>query len=186
MSEKTQIVRIPLSKRLRFEVFKRDGFECQYCGATPPGVMLHCDHIHPVSAGGTNDIDNLITACQPCNSGKSDVPLNLVPQSLAVMASETSEREAQIAGYQSVMKERRARLDANGQEILEMFCESFGKDGIPRRDFLSIKRFVDLIGLDEVHSAFEIAQAKKRFNYNSCFNYFCGVCWNKIKRTENL
>jgi len=28
--------RTPISKRVRFEVFKRDGFQCQYCGASPP------------------------------------------------------------------------------------------------------------------------------------------------------
>ncbi len=30
-----------ISKRLRFEVFKRDGFVCQYCGNHPPAVVLH-------------------------------------------------------------------------------------------------------------------------------------------------
>lgn len=30
-----------ISKKVRFEVFKRDGFSCQYCGATPPGALLH-------------------------------------------------------------------------------------------------------------------------------------------------
>lgn len=64
--------RKPLSKKVRFEVFKRDSFACQYCGATAPDVLLHVDHIKPVSKGGTNRITNLITSCQPCNSGKSD------------------------------------------------------------------------------------------------------------------
>jgi len=43
--------RIPLSKKQRFTVFKRDLFACQYCGATPPGAILEVDHIHPVSQG---------------------------------------------------------------------------------------------------------------------------------------
>lgn len=62
--------RKPLSKTVRFEVFKRDGFTCQYCGAKAPEVVLHCDHIHPVAEGGTNDIMNLLTACAACNGGK--------------------------------------------------------------------------------------------------------------------
>jgi 5-methylcytosine-specific restriction endonuclease McrA len=40
--------RKPLSKKLRFEVFKRDGFSCQYCGAHPPDVLLEIDHVIPV------------------------------------------------------------------------------------------------------------------------------------------
>lgn len=62
--------RKPLSKKTRFEVFKRDRFTCQYCGAKAPEVVLHVDHIHPVAQGGGNDILNLVTACAACNGGK--------------------------------------------------------------------------------------------------------------------
>jgi len=55
---------------MRFEVFKRDKFTCQYCGKTAPDVVLNVDHIHPVKDGGDNDIVNLITSCADCNSGK--------------------------------------------------------------------------------------------------------------------
>lgn len=61
-----------MSKKVRFEVFKRDSFICQYCGQSAPDVILHVDHINPVSKGGDNDIMNLVTSCQACNSGKSD------------------------------------------------------------------------------------------------------------------
>ncbi|MBP8286609.1 MAG: HNH endonuclease [Rhodoferax sp.] len=61
-----------LSKSLRFEVFKRDSFTCQYCGGKAQEVLLHVDHIEPVSKGGANDLLNLITSCEPCNAGKSD------------------------------------------------------------------------------------------------------------------
>lgn len=67
--------RRPLSKRTRFEVFKRDQFKCQYCGASAPDIILVVDHIKAVADGGTNDLLNLITACDPCNAGKSDVAL---------------------------------------------------------------------------------------------------------------
>lgn len=59
-----------LSKTVRFEVFKRDSFTCQYCGAKAPETVLHCDHINPVAEGGTNEIMNLVTACAACNGGK--------------------------------------------------------------------------------------------------------------------
>lgn len=60
-----------ISNKLRFEVFKRDCFKCQYCGKSAPDVTLNVDHIDPVVNGGTNDILNLITSCFECNNGKS-------------------------------------------------------------------------------------------------------------------
>lgn len=56
--------------KLRFEVLERDGFACQYCGATAPDAKLHVDHIKPISQGGTNDPSNLTTSCSDCNQGK--------------------------------------------------------------------------------------------------------------------
>jgi len=61
-----------ITKSVRFEVFKRDQFKCQYCGVSAPDVLLHIDHINPVANGGTNEIINLITACFDCNNGKRD------------------------------------------------------------------------------------------------------------------
>lgn len=52
---------------LREEVFQRDGYACTYCGS---GDDLTCDHIVPLVRDGTNDLDNLTTACRPCNSSK--------------------------------------------------------------------------------------------------------------------
>jgi hypothetical protein len=65
-----------ISKKTRFEVFKRDGFKCQYCGAMAPDVLLEIDHIQPVSKDGAHDILNFLTACSTCNAGKSDRPLS--------------------------------------------------------------------------------------------------------------
>lgn len=59
-----------IKKSVRFEVFKRDNFTCQYCGKSAPDVILHIDHIHPVAGGGGCDIINLLTSCVDCNLGK--------------------------------------------------------------------------------------------------------------------
>ena len=59
-----------ISKKTRFEVFKRDSFTCQYCGESAPKVLLELDHIMPIAKGGTDEILNLITSCNPCNNGK--------------------------------------------------------------------------------------------------------------------
>jgi hypothetical protein len=62
---------VSVSKRLRFEVFRRDGFACRYCGATASDAPLTIDHVVPVALGGTDDPGNLATACKDCNAGKS-------------------------------------------------------------------------------------------------------------------
>lgn len=59
-----------ISNKLRFEVFKRDSFTCQYCGRKAPDVVLEVDHIKPVAEGGKNTLLNLITSCYECNRGK--------------------------------------------------------------------------------------------------------------------
>jgi hypothetical protein len=61
---------VSLSPRLRFLVLKRDEHTCRYCGARAPHVELQVDHVVPISRGGTDDMENLVTSCQPCNAGK--------------------------------------------------------------------------------------------------------------------
>ncbi len=59
-----------LTKKQRFTILKRDNFTCRYCGRKIPEVILEIDHIVPVSKGGTNELNNLITSCRDCNRGK--------------------------------------------------------------------------------------------------------------------
>src|SRR3982750_2792816 len=69
-----------VSKKLRFEVFRRDNFACRYCGRTAmAGAFLEPDHVVPSSRGGRDIAANLVTACDACNSGKSDTPLTAPP-----------------------------------------------------------------------------------------------------------
>lgn len=70
VDEWTRRNRPAMSPELRFTVLSRDGFTCRYCGRPAPDVVLHVDHIKPVVRGGTNDADNLVTACRDCNLGK--------------------------------------------------------------------------------------------------------------------
>jgi 5-methylcytosine-specific restriction endonuclease McrA len=51
----------------RFNVFLRDGFQCQYCHATDD---LTFDHLIPRSKGGRTTWENIVTACAPCNLRK--------------------------------------------------------------------------------------------------------------------
>ncbi len=65
--------RVGISKKLRFEIYQRDNFTCQYCGRTKDDkIKLELDHKIPVSQGGKTDFNNLITSCYDCNRGKSN------------------------------------------------------------------------------------------------------------------
>jgi hypothetical protein len=94
-----------IGKRLRFEVLKRDGFRCRYCGASPVGALLQLDHVVPQSKGGTDDAANLVTACRDCNSGKSDVRLEESRLPTVTPAEQLQEQAEQIRAYLEVQRE---------------------------------------------------------------------------------
>jgi 5-methylcytosine-specific restriction endonuclease McrA len=61
-----------LSREDALKIFKRDHFKCQYCGLDGlhdfrNWLVLTVDHVHPHARGGSRDMHNLVTACQPCN-----------------------------------------------------------------------------------------------------------------------
>lgn len=61
-----------LTREDAMKVFKRDHFKCQYCGLDglhhfENWLILTIDHVHPHARGGARIMENLVTACQPCN-----------------------------------------------------------------------------------------------------------------------
>lgn len=87
-----------LGKKIRFEVFKRDKFTCQYCGKQAPDVVLVVDHIHPVSKGGEDVLLNYITSCEACNAGKGARTLddNTVVAKQRAEVARLAERREQV------------------------------------------------------------------------------------------
>jgi 5-methylcytosine-specific restriction endonuclease McrA len=120
MSNKNQV-----SKKTRFEVFKRDDFTCQYCGKTPPEVILEVDHINPKSKGGTGDINNLITACFDCNRGKGKILLEKVPNTIKDNYEILKEKELQLIEYNKLLKKIKQRQNKELQSINEIYTKYF-------------------------------------------------------------
>jgi HNH endonuclease len=120
-------------KRLRFEVFKRDYFTCQYCGAQPPDVVLVVDHAVPVAAGGASTEDNLITACEPCNQGKSDRPLGdrVVRPDADLLYLQTQQEVSELRRYQDALKAREAAVASLVSSLQEAWVEATGEDWAP-------------------------------------------------------
>ena len=56
--------RTRLNKPNRSRIYKRDGYECVYCGSKK---NLTLDHVIPKSRGGSNEWTNLVTSCFRCN-----------------------------------------------------------------------------------------------------------------------
>ena len=114
-----------ISKKIRFEVFKRDGFKCQYCGASAPDIILHVDHIKPVSKGGKNTITNLITACSRCNLGKSDIELtdNSVLKKQKAQLEELQTRKEQLE-FMMKWEQELLNLDVEKLESLSTYWKT--------------------------------------------------------------
>lgn len=55
----------------RRNLYRRDEFTCQYCGAQPGTELLSIDHVIPRSRGGTSTWENCVLACLDCNKRKA-------------------------------------------------------------------------------------------------------------------
>lgn len=185
---------MPASKRTRFEVFKRDRFQCQYCGRTPPQVILEADHVVPESKDGPSTIDNLVTACRDCNSGKSDIPLDNVPRPLAEKIQEASEKREQIEAYNAFLMEQREAEERQVEALgLHWYNLIYSKKEQNKYVFTedrvqSVKRFLRQLPYAQILEAIDIAAAKKPVysngSDNTRFKYFCGICWSMIRQAE--
>jgi DNA replication protein DnaD len=148
--------------RLRFEVFKRDNFTCQYCGRKTPQVVLELDHIHPVSAGGTNDIDNLTTSCWECNRGKADgllgdrAPFTSTHENTVTML----EREMQIKEYNEVKRQQREREDADIDDLCAYWCDLAGGQARQYPQPSILRHWLRTFAAEDIKDAMEIAMQK--------------------------
>jgi hypothetical protein len=156
-----------IKKSVRFEVFKRDSFTCQYCGQKAPDVVLEVDHITPVSGGGDNDILNLLTACRGCNAGKSDRPLaqHAAVEKRRAQLEDLEERRNQL---QMLHDWHVSLIDLDDQAIdmaQSIWFEAIGDRGYswtdPARD--EIRKLVKRYGFDATCTAIrEAAESAMR------------------------
>ncbi len=69
----------PANRKL---IFERDDYRCQYCGEKVTQNNATLDHKIPISKGGDNSKENLVTCCFECNSIKSGKTLEEVATKL--------------------------------------------------------------------------------------------------------
>jgi hypothetical protein len=174
--------RKPISKKVRFDVFKRDGFACQYCGCTPPAVVLEIDHIHPVAKGGTNQVDNLLTACFDCNRGKSAGLLTVLPETVAEKAELMAEKLEQIKAYHRLVKSKKRLEEQHVDEVEEAFRVHFPENSFTPKFRESVRLFIQKLPAHTVADYMHLACSRIR-RPEDAVKYFCGICWKTIKGT---
>lgn len=189
MSE-TSNLRRPLSKSLRFEVFKRDRFKCQYCGRGIDETILEVDHVTPVAEGGENDITNLVTSCRDCNRGKGKKLLSdsSVAQVSRKQVEESADHIEQSQMFVQWIKEIRAMQSSQAQEIVSLFKELCGVDLCPK-DILILRSLLNRFTFEEVYTAAAIAidQYADWDNEYMCTTAILkigGICWNRKNRAN--
>lgn len=175
---------MPLSKRMRFEIMRRDNHTCRYCGASAPDVKLTVDHVVPQALGGGDEPANLVTACKDCNAGKTS---SAPDQNVIDDASERALRWAraiQRAGDEA-MEELETKLNREEfyAEVLNVW-PSYCRDRIPSDYRVSIDQFL-AAGLPEaiILDMAEVAATKPGIAKPG-WTYFCGCCWTKIRQLQ--
>lgn len=175
-----------VSKRVRYEVMRRDNHACRYCGAMAPDVKLTIDHVMPVALGGDDSSGNLVTACVDCNAGKTSV----APDQAVV-----DDVGADALRWSAAMKAAGEMLAAK-DEPLEAYIKAFSDKwdewstggswdpkpiGKPSGWRDSITAFYRAqLSQESLLRAVSIAMNKDNVAPSATFRYFCGVCWRML------
>jgi hypothetical protein len=159
-----------VSRSLRFQVLRRDGYRCHYCGATARDAKLTVDHVTATALGGTDTADNLVTACDTCNGGKSATPAD------ASLVAQVQERDTQ---FQIAVAEV-GEGDRERREFLDAFYIAWDLGVLPpgwaktidayRPQGLAPHMWDEIIGI-----------ARVKTDLDDPFRYCCGIARNRVR-----
>lgn len=182
--------RKPLTKKLRFEVFKRDNFTCQYCGRMSPDVILEVDHIIPVAEGGDNDILNLVTSCKDCNRGKgkrrisNNNELKLQQEQLKELAVKREQLQMMLDWRNELLEFENTQIENVESILSQRTGHSFTEKGK-----VTIGKLIKRYGLSTVCEAMDIyidnCYVSDKTGFSRDFDYISSVCYNKEKQKSN-
>lgn len=181
-----------ISKRLRYEVLRRDNHACRYCGATAPAVQLTIDHVVPTALGGSDEPSNIVTACTDCNAGKSsstpDAELVADVSSDALRWGRAMAQAASIAE-----KELAERHDIHETFLSAWEGWSWGSKTSPRKFPLptgwqkSIDGFLAAgLPLTALLDCIDVAMAATHVDPDNTWRYMCGIAWKRIGQLQDI
>lgn len=166
-----------VSKRMRFEILRRDGFRCYYCGTrgneTANGLTV--DHVMPTALGGTDLSENLVAACGDCNAGKSATLLDSAAVAEAsnsiVEAAEKVQSSGQAAA--KVVERQHAYTD----QIVQAWRRVAPSYAVmPNGVDADIARwFIAQVPVSVVERGFAIAWSRPQMAKSARFRYAAGV-----------
>src|SRR5271157_4241406 len=174
-----------ISKKIRFEVFKRDNFQCQYCGQEAPDVVLEVDHIEPKVENGSDDILNLITSCFDCNRGKGKRKLSNKDEfkKQKQELKQLNKRKEQLALLLQWRKEVSNIVDDEVDAVEELIKDKtdFSFTEVGRNN---IKKTIKKYGLKEVLDVTEISIAQyyktdDKETAHKVISYISKICRNR-------
>lgn len=198
------VTRAAIPKRTRFEVFKRDGFRCTYCGRRPPEVMLVVDHVVPVVEGGDNHGGNLTSSCSDCNAGKGGIPLGSVlpaidEEAIAEAMQELAERRMALTGYYAEQLAMAQDLESIVEQAEILWNglidggpdeDNWRQDGYAQFERRSIVNFARRgLGVPDFRLAIEVvgtSWACAPRNQISLWRHFCKLCWDAIREADGM
>lgn len=175
-----------VSRRLRFEILRRDNHSCRYCGRSAPDVPLTVDHVVPVALGGGDEPGNLVAACKDCNSGKSSVPAG------APLVDDVAADAARWARAMQQVAEIRAAARASRMDVKWWFGGIWDswvnwKDEpykVPDDAVDSVIRFLTAgLERDEIKDLVRVAMQSSS---PEKWRYFCGCCWNRLRQNAEM
>lgn len=171
-----------VSKRLRYEVLRRDNYRCTYCGKTAKETELHVDHVIPKTLGGQDTPQNLTTACEPCNLGKSSTPADaeiIAAVELAVAAEQAAKHRAS----ESLAKQAND-LDTYEDTVWTIW-EHHMPPGVKRWDYNRICEWFALgIPTSTIENALRIA-IESPAKQQAIAAYSAGVIRNKFQEARD-
>jgi len=175
-----------VSKRLRYEILRRDSHTCRYCGASAPDVPLRVDHVTPVALGGTDEPSNLVTSCEPCNSGKSSSTVDA-----AVVANVANDALRWAAAMQqaadNLLEQEKPKASYRSAFLTEWQRWGVGKGearktvDLPADWKASIERFrVAGLPVQVWGDIVDTSMGNEKVLEANKFKYCCGIDWNKV------
>jgi hypothetical protein len=185
-----------VSLKLRFEVFKRDNFTCQYCGRKTPEVILEIEHVIPLSKGGTDEFDNLTTSCFECNRGKGASLLDTILKDRDIHDETTllAEREFQLAEYNYLKKKIRDRENKEIEELKNHFADQFRDSEwdyavreFPHsiiRQCLKTMSYIDIFELIDIAIDITSRDSKGDYHTVAAAKYLTAILRNKLREKK--
>lgn len=175
-----------VTKRTRYEVLRRDGYACRYCGSMAPEAALTIDHVMPKSLGGSDGPENLVAACKHCNMGKassspdaellSDVSDDAIRYAAAIRQA----ADEMLDAFTVASDDEQAFFDA-----WNTYHDNYGDvPPLPADWAVSVRQWLNMgLPVEVLLTSIAIAMSSQAA-VDKKFRYFAGICHNKANALQ--